>query len=181
MEDNQKSSFFQATLIWGLITGIASIVYTLVLYMVDLMQNKPLQYSGLIITLLGLYFGIKSIREQNYNGFISYGRSLGSGVLISLFSTIVSLIFMVILYTVIDPNLIDKTLQESVNQMAARGMTEDQIEQGIKMSHKFFIPFLVIGGLVFGTLMGFIISLILSIFMKKEENPFQNPSEQKSE
>lgn len=180
MESNQKPSFFQATLTWGLITGIASIAYTLILYMVGLMQNKPLQYAGLIITVLCLYFGIKSIREQNYNGFISYSRSLGTGVLISLFSTIVSIIFLIILYTVIDPNLIDKTLEESTNQMAAKGMNQDQIEQGLKMAHKFFMPFLVIGGLFFGVLAGFIISLILSIFMKKEET-FDASSEQKSE
>jgi len=181
MENNQKSSFLQATLTWGLITGLAGVVYTLILYFTGLMQNKPIQFAGMIITILCLYLGIKSVRDQNYSGFISYSKSLVTGVLISLFSTIVSLLFIIILYTIIDSGLIDIALQESANQMAGRGMSEDQIEKGLAISRKFFIPFMAFGVLFFGTLSGFVISLILSIFLKKEENPFANTSEQKTE
>lgn len=180
MENNEKSSPFQAILTWGLIAGIASIVYTFILYFAGLMQNKPIQFAGIVISIVCLYLGIKSIRDQNYNGYISFGKSLGTGVLIGLISTIVSTIFMVILYTVIDSGLIDVALQESTNQMVAKGMSESQIEQAMGMTRKFFIPFLAIGGLIMGTLLGFIISLVLSIFLKKEENPFTNATEQKA-
>ena len=176
MENNKNSSTFQAILTWGLIAGIASIVYTLIMYMAGLMQNKPLQYAGIIITVVCLYLGIKTVRDQCLGGFISYGKSLGTGVLISLISTIISVIFLIVLYTVIDQGLIDLTLQESIQKMTERGMSEDQIEQGISMARKFFLPSLLIGGLFFGTLIGFIISLVLSAFLKKEENPFVNPN-----
>ncbi|HCT30953.1 MAG TPA: hypothetical protein DIW31_09525 [Bacteroidales bacterium] len=176
MENNQKQSTFQGVLTWGLITGIASIVYTFILYFAGLMQNKPIQYAGIIITIVCLYLGIKAVRDQYLGGVISYGKSLGTGVLISLFSTIVSLIFLTILYTVIDQGLIDLALQDSIEKMTERGMSSDQIEQGMAMARRFFIPSLLIGGLFFGTFLGFLISLVLSAFLKKEENLLVNPN-----
>ncbi len=176
MENDQKQPTFQTVLTWGLITGIASIVYTLILYFSGLMFNKPLSYAGLVITIICLYLGIKAVRDQNLGGSISYGKALGTGTLIGLYSTIVSVIFLTILYTVIDQGLIDLALQDSIQKMTENGMSEDQIEQGMSMARKFFIPSLVIMGIIFGTLMSFIISLILAAILKKEVNPFSTPA-----
>ncbi len=173
MENNQKQSTFQTVFTWGLILGIASIVYTLILYFAGLMQNKPLNYAGIIITIICLYLGIKAVRDQNLGGSISYGQALGKGVLISLISTIVSVIFLTILYTLIDPGLVDLNLQESIQKMTESGMGEDQIEQAMSMAHKFFIPSLIIMGLIFGTLIGFLVSLVIAAILKKEQNPFE--------
>lgn len=173
MENSTKSQLFKYTLNWGLILGAASIAYTLVLYMADLVGNKPAGYAAIIITIVVLYLGIKAYRDQALGGSISYGQTLGAGVLISLFGTIVSMIFMIILYTVIDPSLIDKGLQESADQMMQRGMDDSQIEQALSIARKMFIPMMIIFGTLFSVFFGFLVSLVLGAFLKKEVNPFE--------
>lgn len=172
MENTNKPSLIQTTLTWGLITGFAGVVYSLILYFAGLSLNKPAGYAGMIITIAGIYLGIKAFRDQSLGGYISYGRALGTGVLISLFASIIGTIFMIILYTYIDPELITRSLQESQDKMAERGMAEDQIEAAMEMSKKLFVPMVGIMGILMGVFLGFIISLIVSIFVKKEGDAF---------
>lgn len=172
MESNTKPTMFQTALTWGLITGFAGIVYTLILYFAGIMTNKAAGYAGIIIAIVGIYLGTKAYRDQSLDGYISYGKALGTGVLISLFATILSVIFMVILYTVIDPDLVNRIMTESQDKLIEQGMAEDQIEKGMEMTKKFFIPMTIIVGLVSNVFFGFIISLITSAILKKEGDSF---------
>lgn len=172
MENNSKPSMFQTTLTWGLITGFAGIVYTLILYFMDQTLNQAASYAGLIILAIGIYLGTKAFRDQSLSGYITYGRALGTGVLISLFSAIISVIFMLILYTVIDTDLVNKILEQSQEKMSERGMPQEQMDQAMEMSKKLFLPMVVVMGLLFSVFFGFIISLITSAILKKEGDTF---------
>jgi hypothetical protein len=169
MESNSKPTMFQTTLTWGLITGFAAIVYSLILYFAGIIGNQIAGYAGALITIAGIYLGTKAFRDQGQDGFITYGRALGTGVLISLFATILSVIFMIILYTVIDPELPSRLMAETQDRMIEKGLPEDQIAQGMEMTKRLFIPMAIIGGLIMGVLMGFIISLVTSAILKKEQ------------
>lgn len=167
-----KPTMFQTTLTWGLITGFAGVVYTLILYFSDMMMNKGLSYVGIIISIIGIYLGTKAYRDQSLGGYISYGKALGTGVMISLFAAIISVVFMILLYTVIDTELVDKMMSMANEKNIERGLSEEQAQQAMEMGKKFFIPFAVIGGLFFSVLVGFIISLITSAILKKEGDSF---------
>jgi len=172
MENNTKPSQVQTALTWGLITGFAVIVYTLILYFSDLMLNKPASYVSYILIFAGIYLGTKAYRDQSLDGFISYGKALGTGVLISLFSAVLTIIFMVILYTVIDTDLVNRIITESQDKMLEKGMPEEQIDKAQEMTKKFFIPFMILGGLFVSVFFGFIISLITSAIVKKDGDSF---------
>jgi hypothetical protein len=172
MENANKPSMFQSTLTWGAITGLASIVYTLILYFLDLTLNKPAGYAGMLILVGGIFLGCKAYRDQSLDGYISYGKSLGTGVLISVFYAVITTLFMVILYKWIAPELVGKVMAQSQENMASKGMSEDQMEKGLEMTKKFFIVGLFIGGVFMSVFFGFLISLIVSIFIKKEGDPF---------
>lgn len=172
MENNSKPSFFQTTFTWGLITGFAGVVFTLILYFADLMLVQGLNYLGIIISIVGIYLGTKAYRDQSLGGYIFYGKALGTGVMITLYATIISVIFMILLYTVIDTELIDKVMAVANEKNIERGLSEEQAEQAIEMGKKFFLPFAVLGGLFGGMLIGTIISLITSAILKKEGDSF---------
>jgi hypothetical protein len=172
MENNSKPTMFQTTLTWGLITGFAGVVYTLILYFTDMITNQSLGYVGIIISIVGIYLGTKAFRDQSLGGFISYGKALGTGVMISLFAAIISVIFMILLYTVIDTELVDKMMAIASEKNVERGISEDQAQQAMEMGKKLFIPFAVVGGLFFSVFVGFIISLITSAILKKEGDSF---------
>jgi hypothetical protein len=163
---------WKANLNNGLILGLIGVVFTLLLYFLDLMLNKTLGYILLPIDMVVLYFLIKSYRDNYLNGNITYGQSVGAGVIIFLYSTIISVIFSYILYKYIDPGLINKLLASSEESMAKRGMAQDAIDTGMAFTKKLMTPgFMAITGLVGGMFMGTIMTLIVSIFTKKEGNP----------
>lgn len=173
MENYSKPSMAMTAAIWGAITGMIGIVYTLILYYADLMTNKPASWASYAILIVGIYLGTKAFRDQSLGGYISFGKALGTGVLISLFNAIISVIFMLILFLVIDPELMTKIMAEQQDKMLESGkITEEQMEQGMEMGKKFFIPFAIFGGLVAGVFFGTIISLITSAILKKEGDPF---------
>ena len=63
----------------------------------------------LLILIVALYFLVKSYRDNYMHGQITYGQSVGAGVVIFLYYAIIIAIFTYILYTVIDPGLDCKT------------------------------------------------------------------------
>lgn len=174
MENEKKPSQFQTTLTWGIILGFVGVIYSLLLYFMGQFQNRTLGFLGIVISIVFIYLGIKAYRDQSLGGFISYGRSLGTGVLISVFAAIISTIFMVILFTSIDPGLIDTILQQSQDKMTERGMSADQIDKALEFSKKLFIPITAFSALLMNVFWGLVISLIVSIFTKKEGSPFDS-------
>lgn len=173
MENTSKSTMFQTSLTWGLITGFASIIYILILYFADLMTNAQASWITWIILVIGIYLGTKAFRDQLPGGYISYGRALGTGVMISLFYGILTAIFMVLLYTVIDADLINKVIAAQQEKMLEKGaVTEEQLEQGLEMGKKLFIPMVLISSLFLSVFFGTIISLITSAILKKEGDGF---------
>jgi hypothetical protein len=167
-----KVSVWKANLSNGLILGLIGIVFTLVLYFLDLLLNKTLSYILLPINLAVLYFMIKSYRDNYLNGYMTYGQSVGAGVIIFLYSTILSVIFSFILYKYIDPGLINKLLAVSEETLVKKGMDQQSIDTGMSFTKKLMTPgFMSITGLIGGMFFGTIISLLISIFTRKEGNP----------
>jgi Protein of unknown function (DUF4199) len=169
----QNVNVWKANLTNGMILALIGIVYTLVMYFLDLTLNKVQGYVFLVVLLVMLYFLLKSYRDNFKHGQITYGESVGAGVIISLYYVIVMAVFTYILYTIIDPGLIGKQLAQAEDAMRAKGnLTETQIDAGMKFTAKIMKPGMMsIIGIFFGMIWATIISLLVSIFIKKEGNP----------
>ncbi len=167
-----KASVWKANLNNGVILGLIGVVLSLILYFFDLITNSSLSYLILLIEAVVLYFMIKSYRDTVLNGYMTYGQSVGAGVVIFLYATIISTIFSYILYKFIDPGLINKMLTIAEENLAKRGMAADAIDSAMSITKKMMKPeIMIISGLFGGVFGGTIISLIISIFTKKEGNP----------
>jgi hypothetical protein len=171
MEENVNP--WKANLTNGLILASIGIVYSLIMYFLDLTLNSAQGYVLILIQFVIMFFLLKSYRDSYLHGQISYGQSVGAGVIIYLYSVILTSLFSYILYTVIDPGLVAKQVAMAEQGMRAKGnLTESQIDAAMKFTEKFMKPgFMVITGIFAGMLFGTVISLIVSIFVKKEGNP----------
>jgi hypothetical protein len=169
----EKVNPWKANLTNGLILALIGIVYSLVMYFLDLTLNNYQGYVLVLIQFVVMYFLLKSYRDNYLHGQISYGQAVGAGVIMYLYSVILTSVFTYILYTIIDPGLVAKQLAMAEQAMRARGnMTESQIDTAMKFTEKFMKPgIMVISGIFIGMIFGTIISLIVSIFIKKEGNP----------
>lgn len=172
----EKRTQVKVAMTYGAMYGLASSIIYLIFYFAGAeFDNKAPQWIGYLILIGTLFAGIKSYRDQDSGGFLSYGRSLGTGVLIGLFGGIITGFFTVIMFTVIDPGLSEKIIEKAQQDMIERGgMSEDQIEMGMSWTRKFMSPVVLFFFSILGSVfMAFIFSLIISIFTKKEQPPFQ--------
>lgn len=168
----KKTSVWSANLNAGIILGLLGIIWSLVLWFFDQTTNQILGFAFYIVIIAGIFLGIKSYRDKYLNGFITYGQSLGAGVIIMLYYGIITSVFTYILYKFIDPNLVEKMLAMTEEQLADRGLAEGMIEQSMQIQKKIMTPLVLsIISLVNGLFMGTIFSLIISLFTKREGNP----------
>jgi hypothetical protein len=119
-----------------------------------------------------LFYLIKSYRDSYLHGYITYGQSLGAGVIIFLYYSIILAVFTYILYKFIDTGLTAKILAFTEDKYVARKMPQQAIDAAMAINKKIMIPEIMAPGSILNNMFfGTIISLIVSIFTRKEGNP----------
>ncbi|MDZ7738366.1 MAG: DUF4199 domain-containing protein [Bacteroidales bacterium] len=179
---DHKVSAWKANINAGVILGLLGIIWTLMLWFFDQTTNQTLSMVFYVVIIAGLFLGIRSYRDKYLNGFITYGQSLGAGVIIMLYYSVIMAVFTFLLYKFIDPNLLDKTLALAEEQLADRGMSEGMIEQSMQIQKKIMTPVVMSVSFIFGgVFVGTILSLIISLFTKREGNPLIESIEEEEE
>ena len=111
----EKVNPWKANLTNGLILGLVGVVYSLLMYFLNLSLNKSQSYVFMIVQIVVLYFLLKSYRDNFMHGQITIGQSVSAGVIINIYYAVIMAIFTYILYTVIDTGLIAKQLAINVS------------------------------------------------------------------
>ncbi|MFQ5448935.1 MAG: DUF4199 domain-containing protein [Saprospiraceae bacterium] len=125
-----------------------------------------LQY-GIMITVIVL--AIKTHRDDDLGGFITFGRGLGMGMLTALILGIITGIWAYVYFGLIDPGLIDQIREVAHDQALERGTTEEQLEQAEGIMNFFTSPvFFAVASLIGTLLVSFVTSLIASAVIKVE-------------
>ena len=166
-----KVNVWKANLKSGIILGMTGVIYSLLIYFCDLTLNPIQGYAFMVIQIALLFYLLKSYRDNYLFGNITYGQSVGAGVIIFIYYAIIMSVFMYILYTVIDTGLIDKLLVVAEEKIIQRGIPQSQVDAAMQIQRKMLTPgFLALTGIFGYMFQGTIISLIVSIFVKKEGN-----------
>jgi len=164
---------------YGLFTGIAIIFIGLILHITNLSFQPWAQWVMYIPFLIGLILNAQAFAKANENR-VTYGNVFSSCFKASAIITIIVLAWS-LLSLVIFPELREKGMEIAQQRMAEKGMSEEQIEQGLEMSKKYFIPFMI-GGVIFGyMIIGAIFSAVAAAFPKKlgnQQTPFDSSQQQ---
>ena len=157
----------------GFFMGIALIVLSLILYLLGLNRETYATYLSYAV-MIGLTIVFVLQWRNKYNdGFISYGSAFGNGFLTILFGAILSALYAYVFFAFIAPGELTVMLETAENEMYDKGMSEQEIEMGMKwtkmMMTEWMMPLWVIVGSAFW---GAIISAVLAIFLKKENREF---------
>lgn len=167
MEASHKS-ISSVALTFGLVTGLVMILYNLVLYVFEATTNQYLSYVSYVILLIGMFLAIKSYRDKETGGTLSYGQGIGLGTLLALFASLLSGIFTFILYKYIDPQAIEPMIQAAREKMYQQGLEGEQLEQSMAMTKQFIKPhWMALSGIFYTTLIGLLLSLVVSVFLKR--------------
>jgi hypothetical protein len=81
-------------------------------------------YTGIVVSLLFVYFGVRSYRDNQLGGKITFGRAFGVGMLITLISCVFYVVAWEIEYATIFSDFVDKYEAYAMDQARASGATE---------------------------------------------------------
>ena len=163
---------------WAIIMGIVSILFAIVLYVID--YTLMVQLKVLFIAL-ALYFGIVIYGGIEYRnavgGYLSYGKAWQHAMIVFAISSLISTLFNLLFYNVIDPELPAKLTEASVENQRAMmqsfGAPEDSIDQALEQGRKNaadqFTPWGMTKGYGIILIVSGVLAAISSIFVKKNE------------
>jgi hypothetical protein len=175
----EKRSVWKETLNYGIILGLISVGLSVLTYMFDLTFKTWIIWPSLLISVLVLYFLLRSYRDHYNNGYITYGKSVGAGVVINIYAAIITAIYVYVLYSFIDPGLIEKSLAVVEERLIEKGLPDSAIDQAMQIQAKMMKPwFTTMMSTLSSVFYGLILSLIVSLLIMKKGNPLLEEEEE---
>lgn len=167
---------------YALVLAFSYIAINLLFYMINPTANDGkwslMGVIQLLITVVVaiyvLYIAAKARRDQDLEGAISYGQSLGFMTITALPAVFIISLYTYIFFAFIAPEVIVKILDTQAEQFAKQGKTDEEIEQMLTYTKMFTTPlWMSIFGGIMTMLQLVIFGLIASIFAKKEPKTFE--------
>ncbi|HVX26250.1 MAG TPA: DUF4199 domain-containing protein [Parafilimonas sp.] len=160
----------------GIIISLILIVYGLIIYFVDGMQHPALAYVQYALFLAGIIWACVSYSKQ-LDANVTYGNLFAHGFKTSAVITVIVLIYTVLAFNVLFPDMVDKSIEMSRQKLEASGkLSDSQIDQQLTMMKDHFTLFAVVGVIIGFAVLGLISSLIGAAVAKKNpKDPFNQP------
>lgn len=112
-------------LTFGLLSGLVSAVlmFFTVLFIDRIGWDKGVivGYTGIVLSLLFVFFGVRSYRDNHLGGKITFGKAFGVGLLITLVSCVFYVIAWEIEYATLFSDFTDKYAAFAMEQARASG------------------------------------------------------------
>jgi ABC-type Fe3+ transport system permease subunit len=146
--------------------------------MLDLTFKTWIMWPSLLISILVLFLLLRSYRDHYNNGYITYGKSVGAGVVINVYASLITALYIYVLYAFIDPGLVDQQMAMAEEKMIAKGIPESAIDAGLAVQAKLMKPWITsLMMSIYGVFFGLIMSLLVSLFIVKKGNPLLDEEE----
>ena len=159
--------------IYALTLTICGALLNLLLYFTGFQTEKLatgqyFQLLGFVMMFAILWLGIKAVRDEAPEKGMSYGRGVGTGTLISLYSGLMSSVYSFIHFKFVNPEFADYQLALIRPKWEAAGMGEAQMEQAEKMTRAMMGPVAqAILTPIMVVLFGLVLSLIIAAILKR--------------
>jgi len=171
---------------YGAILGIIIVIYSLILFILNVMPVGFLFPGIIFIISTAIYFTAififtKKIRNESFGGSITYGQGLLIGVLIGFFAAIITSFYTYLQNAIIDPEYMTRFINAQKTWMAGflnGKMPEAKIEEALSQIDEKIKNYNVVTAsfqaILWSTVWAFIVSLVTSAFLKKKANPLEN-------
>ncbi|MEP7265108.1 MAG: DUF4199 domain-containing protein [Bacteroidota bacterium] len=168
----------KTVLTYGIISGI--IVTTMMLMSIWIMKDKEdlsggmlIGYTTMVISLSLIFFAVKSYRDNELGGLISFGKCFLMGLYITLIAGCIYATGWEFYYRQSGEQYMQKYTEMYIKQMKESGTTEAQIAVEIKkmedMQEWYKNPVLRFGMTIMEILpVGLVISLVCGLILKKK-------------
>ncbi len=126
-------SMRKTVLTFGLISGVlSSVMMLLTVPFIDIIgfdHGEILGYTLIIASLLPVYFGIRSYRDNVAGGSVTFGRAFLIGLLISVISSVCYVVTWEFVYFKLRPDFGDKFSAYAIDSVRKSGGSTQAIEE----------------------------------------------------
>lgn len=161
---------------YGLLIGLIIVVVNVLIYTIaeNLLFEQFMSYTQIgLMLIIGIFAAID--KKRNNGGFISYANALGTSFGAFMLGVLILTVYNVILYFLIDPDLLNSAVSfmvQKANEAGPRGnQTQEDFEKAVQMiqehGKRFFLFGMAMSPFIFG-FFGIIAFLISSAIIKKE-------------
>ncbi|NOX86960.1 MAG: DUF4199 domain-containing protein [Chlorobi bacterium] len=171
MEENKQSPLMPS-LSSGIIVGIALIIFSLIMYFLDVDRESKIMWLSYLILFAGIYWAIVSYRKKLPGEYMTYGQAFVSGFLTGLFTSVLVAVFTYIYIEYIDTTLIDKILAQAEEQIlnSQPDISDEDLDRALSISRIFTSPgMLSVFSFFANVVLSTIFSLIIAIFARRED------------
>ena len=162
---------------YAIVLTIAATVFQLLLFFTglqteNLATGQYVQWLAIVIDAAVLWLGIKAVRDEHPGRTLTYGQRLGAGVMISLYSGLMSAVYTYLHFRFINVNFAEYTIDMVRAKWAAAGLAESQMAQAERMTRMMLAPgvqALLVP--VFTVLIGTVLSLIIAALLEGASGP----------
>jgi hypothetical protein len=116
----------KTVLTFGLIAGVMISVLMdsslLLAHKIGSGHSMVIGYTIMVASFLLVYFGIRSYRDNNLAGQISFGRAFSCGILIMLITTVCYVATWEVLYFQFMPHFMDSYFAEQIQKVQSAGL-----------------------------------------------------------
>lgn len=185
MENTSNPPLLKSTAIYGSILGVIIVIYSLFIFIFDIMPVgivKPiiLGLISLAISIIGVVIFAKKIRNTYYPNEFSFGKAFITCFLIAAFAVIISSIYTYIQSNVIDPEYYSRVMEGQKEYMTTfmseRGVPEEQIQSAINKidenAKDYNTASQFIKSFIVSLIVSSIISLIIAAAIKRRSKIF---------
>tara|TARA_B110000444_G_scaffold233625_1_gene243305 strand:- start:6948 stop:7481 length:534 start_codon:yes stop_codon:yes gene_type:complete len=165
----------------GFLLGIIYIFIDVYKYIggAEFFLNYYLAFASIALSIIfPIYYSIQF--RKSIGGFIDFRTAFSSCTGILIAAGFIHLVFQILLFNLIDTQfataLLDETINMSVQQLEAFGMSESEIEQTIESMEdsSSYNPMNMLKGFGFMVVCYTLFGLIVASFIKKEKSIFSN-------
>lgn len=157
----------------GLLIAVVLVIYTMVLYLLDLHMIQWLGFAGFVIMFALLFKFGRDYARSGGTSSLSYGQAFGYLLLMVIFSALLGGVFNFVYFEWIAPETIDKAIEEAYEGMMKSGMGEEQVMKQMEMSVQWMTSTtFTIGGIVTSFFWGLIASLVIAAMIKVEPTSY---------
>jgi uncharacterized membrane protein (DUF485 family) len=122
----------KTVLTFGLISGAVAAVLMFAtvpfIYRIGFDKGVVVGYTGIVVSLLLVPFGIRSYRENVGGGSITFGRAFAVGILITVISCVCYVVAWEIVYFNFLPDFAEKYTAYAIEKARASGASQQVIE-----------------------------------------------------
>ena len=154
----------------GMLISLALIVIQVAIILTGQEANKSLGSISIAVLIGGIIWACLSFSKQK-DGNVTFGDVFSHGFKTSALVAALFGLWTALSLTIIFPEVFEHMMEIQRVEMLKKGMSDDQVENAMKMAHKMGIPMGTIIIVIMDLVLGAVGALIGAAIAKKNPNP----------